>query len=292
MSWDTEITQDTWFVWGWKLFCCWRVVSTLFTAAEKNEHFSSTSISTVVSVLAELCVPSSWPGSLEPWPLAPEWGPDCSAGSSCCSSRPWRRSPACPHESPPARPGDCTAHPVGGKHRSQVSYTYTHISCSQKLLIYKQTAAATLIYRTLCVSRYLCLVSFSDLHVHLDLSAKLLESFWPLLRFQVSLKNRLTELLIKGTTSGFSQRVFERCRHNAETRLIHRLMTTDQLLIIVILSFSYFKYWSINISLIFKHRKQLSNLTTLFLDPFFSYKNKRGNHSDHKMSSNINVKEF
>lgn len=50
--------------------------------------------------------------------------------------------------------------------------------------------------------------------------------------------NRLTELLIEETTSGFSQHVIERHRNNAETRLIHRSMTADKLLV---LSFSYFK---------------------------------------------------
>lgn len=49
----------------------------------------------------------------------------------------------------------------------------------------------------LSVPGYLCLVSFDDLHVQLDLSAKLLKCFWPLLSFHVSLKNWLANFLWK-----------------------------------------------------------------------------------------------
>lgn len=51
----------------------------------------------------------------------------------------------------------------------------------------------------LSVPGYLCLVSFNDLHVHLDLSAELLKCFWPLLSFHVSLMNWLAKFLWKGT---------------------------------------------------------------------------------------------
>lgn len=44
---------------------------------------------------------------------------------------------------------------------------------------------------------YLCLVSFNYLHVHLDLSPKLLKRFRPLLSFHVSLVDRLTNFLLK-----------------------------------------------------------------------------------------------
>lgn len=48
---------------------------------------------------------------------------------------------------------------------------------------------------------YLCLVSFDDFHIHLNLSPKLLKCFWPLLSFQVSLMDRLANFLHRGRMS-------------------------------------------------------------------------------------------